>query len=174
MPSLRKATVETAAKFFGRDVRTIQNWVKEGMPKTDRGEYDLMKCSRWYIHKLRKEMASMKQGDQTLYRMKKQEQEMKNKEREIRLKKLGGDYIEFNLVKNSWLVVVKIILKYLDNLPIRVKNKYVIDETMFKNLREAVKDLRKDIATLTPEDFMKELEDYDKATNEVTEGEEIE
>ena len=173
MPTIRKATVEMTAKYFGCTVRTVQNWAKDGMPKSDRGEYDLLKCSRWYIQKLRREMASMKQGDQTLYRMKKQEQEMKNREREIRLKKLGGEYIELNLVRNGWLVVVKIIMKYLDNLPVRVRNKYTIDDTMFKNLREAVRDLRKDIADLSPDDFMRELEEYDKAGN-VPSGEEDE
>lgn len=172
MPKLRKATVEEAARFFGRKVRTIQHWAeKEGMPRTARGEYDLVKCSRWLIKRLRAELAKSKQGDQTLYRLKKEEQEMKNLERTIKLKKLGGEYLEYIQVKNAWVIVMKVIMKFLDTLPVRMKNKYSLSAEVFLQVREAVKELRVDISRLSPEDYLKELDEYEAKVNQEEEKE---
>ncbi len=40
------------AKFFKRDIRTIQLWAKEGMPKEGRDKYDFVKVVSWRINYL--------------------------------------------------------------------------------------------------------------------------
>jgi hypothetical protein len=37
-------TRDNLAKLFGVDVRSIKNFVDEGMPKESRGKYSLQKC----------------------------------------------------------------------------------------------------------------------------------
>jgi phage terminase Nu1 subunit (DNA packaging protein) len=41
------------AKLFGVDVRSIKNFVDEGMPKEARGKYSLQKCVPWYLNRER-------------------------------------------------------------------------------------------------------------------------
>jgi phage terminase Nu1 subunit (DNA packaging protein) len=42
-------TRDNLAKLFGVDVRSIKNFVDEGMPKESRGKYSLQKCVPWYL-----------------------------------------------------------------------------------------------------------------------------
>lgn len=41
------------AKLLGVDVRSIKNFVDEGMPKEGRGKYSLFACVPWYIDRER-------------------------------------------------------------------------------------------------------------------------
>jgi phage terminase Nu1 subunit (DNA packaging protein) len=42
-------TRDYLAKLFGVDVRSVKNFVDEGMPKAGRGKYSLQACVPWYI-----------------------------------------------------------------------------------------------------------------------------
>lgn len=46
-------TRDYLAKLFGVDVRSIKNFVDEGMPKAARGKYSLQACVPWYINRER-------------------------------------------------------------------------------------------------------------------------
>jgi phage terminase Nu1 subunit (DNA packaging protein) len=50
---VRTVSVQDLGAILGVDVRTIANLVKEGMPKTARGTYDLCKCVHWYLDRER-------------------------------------------------------------------------------------------------------------------------
>lgn len=39
------------AELLGVDARSIDNFADEGMPKTGRGAYPLLRCLRWYINR---------------------------------------------------------------------------------------------------------------------------
>jgi phage terminase Nu1 subunit (DNA packaging protein) len=41
------------ADLLGVDVRSLKNFVDEGMPKLDRGQYSLSACVPWYIQRER-------------------------------------------------------------------------------------------------------------------------
>lgn len=41
------------AKLFGVDIRSLKNFVDEGMPKESRGKYSLQKCIPWYLNRER-------------------------------------------------------------------------------------------------------------------------
>jgi predicted transcriptional regulator len=45
-------TLAEIADEFGVTSRTIQNYVKEGMPKAGHGKYDLLACYRWRVGKM--------------------------------------------------------------------------------------------------------------------------
>ena len=46
-------SVDKVAEVFGISERAVQRLViYEGMPRVSRGEYDLMKCSKWYVKHL--------------------------------------------------------------------------------------------------------------------------
>lgn len=57
--------VNFLAKFFRKDVRTIQNYAKKGMPREGKGQYDFNKCCDWYIKHLEAELLAAKHGDET-------------------------------------------------------------------------------------------------------------
>jgi phage terminase Nu1 subunit (DNA packaging protein) len=55
---MAQVTVEAIAKAFDRKPRRIQQLVKEGMPKGERGKYDLGACLLWYVRYLHKKIES--------------------------------------------------------------------------------------------------------------------
>lgn len=48
------------AKLFSCDVRTIKNYVDEGMPKEARGQFRLTVCVPWFIEREREQARSAK------------------------------------------------------------------------------------------------------------------
>lgn len=166
-----RVNIEFMTKFFSRDERTIQLWVKEGMPREERGEYDIIKCSRWYIHKLRKENENLKLGDQTLYQLKKEEQTIKNEERELKLKKLKGELIDLNNVRLAWMGTAKIIVKYLDGFAVNLNIMLSGDANTLAKIRAGVNSLRDDISRLEPDYFISEMDDSEEDEDEEREAE---
>jgi phage terminase Nu1 subunit (DNA packaging protein) len=53
VPKSDQVSRDYLAALFGVDVRTIANLVEEGMPKTERGKYDLTACVPWYLNRER-------------------------------------------------------------------------------------------------------------------------
>ncbi len=58
------ANVETVAKALNLTPRRVQQLVNEGMPKGDRGVYDLGQCMAWYIRYLQKALEARKDPDE--------------------------------------------------------------------------------------------------------------
>lgn len=44
---------EFIARILGVDVRSLKNFVDEGMPKAERGRYPLLVCVQWYLERER-------------------------------------------------------------------------------------------------------------------------
>ena len=88
MSNANQVDVHTLAKFFNRDVRTMQLWVNDGMPRETRGMYDFVKCVRWRIDKLESENEILKTtGDEKLHELRIRDQAIKNKRGELSLKR---------------------------------------------------------------------------------------
>lgn len=77
------------AKVFGVDVRSLANFVDEGMPKDARGEFPLAACVQWYIERERTTArASKGLNDLDRARLRKIEAEAIKAEREAQLLEL--------------------------------------------------------------------------------------
>lgn len=63
MPNI--VDVNFIAKFLRKDIRTIQNYAKKGMPREGKGQYDFIKVCDWYIKHLEAELLAAKRGDET-------------------------------------------------------------------------------------------------------------
>ena len=57
------ATVHQIAAAFGVSARQVQRFADEGMPRPVAGRYDPVGCARWFIERLRAELAALGQGD---------------------------------------------------------------------------------------------------------------
>ena len=81
-------TVEQVAEYFNVTARTIQNWVLDGMPRTDRGVYNLKKCIHWYVAQSETKIKELKNSvDDNLRDKKLYESEIDIKRKEVGLKK---------------------------------------------------------------------------------------
>ncbi|MCA0387937.1 MAG: hypothetical protein LCH52_05525 [Bacteroidetes bacterium] len=158
------------SNFFDRDERTIQLWVQKGMPREQRGNYDLVACTRWLIRELRQENEELKSGDQTLSRLRKVEQEMRNEEREIKLKKLRGEYIEVELVKSTWVTMGKVIVKFLEGLAVKINRRVNGDSITLAAIHEEINLIREDISKLKP-GYFTDIEDEDDSGSETEDNE---
>jgi len=160
--------VNELADFFGRDPRTVQLWAeKDGMPREARGEYDMMKCARWKIQKLEDENDILRNnmGDEKLYDLKREDQIIKNKEREVKVRKMIGELVSVEAVRLAWTNETKNFRKALKAL----KNKLnyslsgVIDDIKRREL------ISRDIDEIS--EFLSELpidaEDNESLFNEI-------
>jgi len=57
------ADVEQVSRALNITARRVQQLVKEGMPKAERGLYDLGHCMLWYIKHLQKALAARSSGE---------------------------------------------------------------------------------------------------------------
>ena len=95
--------VNTLAKVFKRDERTIQLWVEDGMPREGRGKYDLLKCYEWRLNKLEKENDILKNsGDETRYQIQMEGDKIKNKLIETKWKREIGTLVRKQDVLVAW------------------------------------------------------------------------
>ena len=155
-----KVPVDVAflAAFLGVTERTIQNWVKQGMPRDARGDYELVACAKWVIKELRQKNEELQLGDETISRLKRSEMEMRNEEREIKLRRLRGEYIEIEIVKGTWVSMAKVIAKYLEGLAVKINRRINGDGVSLALISEEINLIRSDIANLNPNYFIEQEE----------------
>ncbi len=100
---------EKVAKIFGVDVRTVARWVKNGMPVTPQGQYDLIEIRAWRALKnQRQEKSSGKKNDLEAWDAK--FREYKAKLAEIALKKAMGELIARETVEHE-LIQISLTVK---------------------------------------------------------------
>jgi len=139
-------SVEVLAKFFERDVRTVQLWANEGMPKEARGEYDFLKCVKWRIAKLEEENNILRNSmDEKLHALKVEGQKISNMNNSLKLRRLLGELISFEAAKIAWLNETTLLRKNilalipklttaLDNVNERSKRQLIIAELIYETL----------------------------------------
>ena len=110
-------TVTQLAEIYECTERTIQNWAEEGMPKEDRGEYDLAKVAKWVYLRQKRELEIVREsGDEKLHALKMQGQRINNREREVKLRRMLGELVDFDAVRIAWVGECKVFRKNLSAL----------------------------------------------------------
>lgn len=112
------------ARFFDKDMRTIQLWAKlEGMPKEDRGQYDFVKCAKWRIDKLEKEIDELKKGDVTLYKLQQEYQKLRNEEKALDLEVKKKNLLDRETVEMVNTAFLRLIIRNIKALAPRINKK---------------------------------------------------
>lgn len=168
-------TLKELAEAFGKDDRTIQVWVTKGMPKVERGMYDLAACLRWKTRQLEEEIDVLEQsGDKTLHAQRIYEMEMKNKERELKLRKMAGELIEKKDLTIAWVNEVRNFARHMKNMPERIvrmqEDKQLSRDELKKNIervvREVMSEMSKDLHVVTDEEDVTALSSDDEGGDE--------
>ena len=122
MEELVKA--EYLAKFFDRDIRTIQIWAKKrGMPKEAPNRYDVLKCAKWRINLLEEENKILRDsGDERLHALKTETQRVILAERKEHYKKYLGELVDMEMVRIAWLSEINYFKKAMNALKTKLLN----------------------------------------------------
>jgi len=167
--------IKLVADFFEVDQRTIQNWVKKGMPKNGRGEYELIACVQWKLKENETEIEILKEGggDETLRELRKRNVEADLKIKEEKLKTIRGEKLDVELVSVAWKNEMLLVKKILNGMPgvamIKLEGAETPEQKQ-KVIQDAVDDCLKQFAGLDPfedeKEIIKQLEDYDQKLGE--------
>ncbi len=155
-------SVEVLAKFFKKDVRTIQYWASElGMPKLGRGEYDFVECCQWRNEYLEKEIEKLKLGDETLYKLEQEGAQLTNQMRKVKLMKELQRVVDRDLANIAWANEITSLRSSLDaleyNLTMALKNLHDEEkkrELIKKNIREIKNQLGNELRFNEPDEIV--------------------
>lgn len=169
--------VEYVANSFSRDVRTIQLWANDWKAKynievrEDRGKYNYVKCAECRIRDLEKENEILeKSGDEKLYAHQLKGQMIKNKEAEIKLKRLEGGLVEKNIALIAWSnqnnTIKSLCISAENEMVIHLGELFTDKTEGIKKIRGTMHTLREDIANIRIEELIQSeeslFEDYDE------------
>lgn len=105
-------TQRAVAAHLGVSVRTVQYWIREGMPVRPDGKYDLEAISEWKIQRMAENTKPKDPQDpEVRYRT------AKAKTAEIQLAKLMGELLPREEVEAQWLNVLMALKKNMLALP---------------------------------------------------------
>jgi len=126
------------AELFDVDVRTVQRWIRDGLPRTEKGFYDLAQIVSWW----------KKRNDE---RFKNDPEKKWNHEharwrallRKLQYKVKAGELIPREEVESEWLSILTTVKKKLLNLGPRIAPQVVGQEihVVEKIITENVRDL---------------------------------
>ena len=157
MSNANQVDVHTLAKFFNRDVRTMQLWVNDGMPRETRGMYDFVKCVRWRIDKLESENEILKTtGDEKLHELRIRDQAIKNKRGELSLKRDLAQLIDKKQVLIAFSNQNSVINFKINNLmnDLLRELKESLDSKQVKKLREHFNETKDTISKLKIDEYI--------------------
>lgn len=148
--------VKFLADFFEKDIRTIQLWAKtEGMPKEDRGQYDLLQCCRWRVKKLEEKISELEKGDVTLYKLQQEYQKLRNEEKTLDLEVKKRNLLDREVVEMVNSAFIKLIIRNLNAIPPRLAKKLNGDGKMMQIIKDEIDDMLRTIAK-TPINYFEE------------------
>ena len=107
-------TQEKVAKIFGVSTRTVQNWVRDGMPITSQGDYDLIEIRAWKILRNQKHR---KKDKKNAIDWEERYREYKARLAEIILKKALGELIPLETIEKELIQIFTAIRQNLLALP---------------------------------------------------------
>lgn len=159
MADSNSVDVEFLAKFFKKDIRTIQLWAKnEGMSKQARGRYDFIRCVRWRIEKLENENEILlTTGDKKLYEEKYKGEVIKNRDKELAYKTRLGKLIDRKSALRVWTnqtSVIKNNFDFLGNNLIRDLDGVSDESKKRKIIKKAITEAKETVASLDIEQFI--------------------
>jgi len=160
-------TVNDLSDLFDVDIRTVQRYVVEGMPRLDHGKYNLYECIVWQYKKLKAIIEELESGDAKLSILKKEEQKLKNEMRRVSLSKMQNKVVDLELIRMAWLRQLNIFSSNIDAMAPRINNKLNGDREQFAKIKEETDQTRDMIAEQTKLDFdNKELNELDQPIKE--------
>lgn len=134
-------------ELFQISPQTLGDWVRMGMPKQDRGLYNVADCVRWRLSYLDKKIRTIRYtSDETITDLKKEMQKIQNRERLVKLAKLEGQLIPFSKAQLAWAEQLSIIVRLIEALPAQINDLIGGDNQTFEIIRKAVNNARRDIA----------------------------
>ena len=138
------------ARELNLSERRIEQLVHEGMPKLERGRYDLWLCARWYIRYLQKAMErrAIETGEDSTSESLNLTQEKKRLIRaqadiaEMELRKKTGELIPAHLVDDQFVTFAGVVHDRFLSLPPRIAPRLEGEsrEVIRVKLHEAVRD----------------------------------
>ena len=97
------STIDQIAHLLQLTPRMVNLHAKEhGMPRIDRGQYDIVACVHWYIEYLKKLIKDARRGDETEQQARARLTIATADLRELELARAKGELIEVDLVKILW------------------------------------------------------------------------
>jgi phage terminase Nu1 subunit (DNA packaging protein) len=147
---------ESLAKYFYRDIRTIQHWAQyEGMPKEERGKYNIVLCARWRIGKLEEKIKELEKGDATLYQLQQEYQKLRNEEKALDLEVKKRNLLDRETVEITNTVFLKLIVQNIKALGPRLNKKLTGDANTLAIINAEIDELLKTISQ-TPLSYFEE------------------
>ena len=104
---------EKVAKVFDVSIRTVQNWVRDGMPVSSEGKYDLLEVRAWRL--IRSQRKRSKEGKKTDWEQR--YREYKARLTELELKKEMGEVIDLRQAEKEIIYNILGIKRRLLALP---------------------------------------------------------
>jgi phage terminase Nu1 subunit (DNA packaging protein) len=137
---------EKVAKVFGVAVRTVERWVKEGMPITPQKDYDLLEIRAWRLIRNQKlKSKGNKKNDADMWDAK--YREYKARLAEMAFKKAMGELIPKDIVEKELIQISIGIKMALLALPQQVASQLVglearqINTLLTSRIKEAIQDI---------------------------------
>lgn len=113
--------VADLAELFGVSERRIQQLVELGMPRLDRGKYNLFACVQWQLNEMEQSIETLKNsGDVDHLELKKEGQRLSNAERKVKLDVITGNLVSKDSVRYEWTAEVKSFKRALQTLHYRL------------------------------------------------------
>jgi len=112
---------EQVARAFGVSARTVANWIKDGMPTTRDGRYDIKDIQAWKF--MRGNKPRGKSGNNNLFKASKLEEwdakyrEFKARKEEILYRKAIGELVERKKIEEGLIIISTAIKRALLALP---------------------------------------------------------
>lgn len=110
-------TQEKVAKAFGVAVRTVERWVKEGMPVTATGEYDLIEIRGWKEFRSQKISPGKSSTKKDLEHWEAEYREFKSKKMKMEYMELMGNLIPRESVEKDLIRISLSIKRAFLSLP---------------------------------------------------------
>jgi phage terminase Nu1 subunit (DNA packaging protein) len=104
------------AKILKVDVRSVQTFVVQGMPRVARGKFDLTLCVPWYVDRERAAARASK-GLNDLDRARERKARAEAEERELRMRINLGEMVPLQVLEDRVGTLCDRLMAVLQNLP---------------------------------------------------------
>ena len=133
------STLEQIAHLLNLSERMVNLHVKQhGMPRIDRGQYDIVACVHWYIEYLQKLIKDARRGDETEQQARARLTRATADLRELELAKAKGELIEVDQAKSLWERLIVSFKTRMLGIPTKAPQRLIIckDINQIKDLLE--------------------------------------
>ena len=137
-------TAREVAKFFHVSARTVDYWIRDGLPRTEQGYFNLDIVRIWRMDRDRKKEKTKDPNDPEV-----RFRSARARLAEIELAKRMGDLLPREEVESEWLNIIITLKKSLLGLPKRLAPQLVgldaklIQSALSKHIRELLENLTK-------------------------------